>query len=547
MWRKRLYMKTSSVPLSFYVMDNRNHKIETLRVTKKVENKIDVWYEYNQTTIARFSVDEIYEYRPLYHGIAPSYGMTILTKNRNNIKLTPGYLDEVLGELRGHGGILTKTHRAMDTLQDLIALASDAGFLIDKINPPQDGFFYIDKKLVSTIDFEYPSATEVREALQLLNKFSDYYTEFKDKLGYILHWEIMAAFSFAKKQYGSSDKLGALYLFNSSRAGKTILGFLALHIWNGTDNFVGAGGLHSEASYGRNISQNTFPVLFDEGDRVFTDTKSSLPDVFKNSVLYPYARGRYSPVTGRYENIPALSAPIITSNKHEPRSAALGARLKSLEFLLSKPRTSEEMKEFNKEFDPERMPGPLTKLNVIGAYTAHYMLDNPDLIGKDWEDVSKEIWESIYEYGGLNIPLWMKEYKAAGGLEEAWENEENDIYNMFRKLVLRNAKPEPEYDQDEKVKIPITTFDKIEDVLIYSKETWIEYFRPKTGKNKGKEFVEIDAGICKDMMKEFKMDISLKIIESNLNGKITVSKRMKVIRWEYKKFVELLGGVLPLK
>lgn len=549
LWGNRYYMKISTSPLSFFVLDKEDRKIETLKVMRKEKDKVVKWIEYDVKLLARFSVDKIYEYQPLYSGIAPSYEMTILRKNKNPIKLTPGYLEEIVAEIKGHGGVLRRNRSAMDTIQDLIGLAVDAGFLVEKIDPPQDGFFYIKNKLISTVDFDYPSATEVREALELLNDFSKYYTEFLGNLGYILHWEIMAPFSFAKKQCGSSDKLGALYLFGSSRAGKTIIALLAAHIWNRSDIFLGAGSLHSEASYGRNISQHTFPVIFDEGARIFTDKKTQLPEVFKNSILYPTARGRYNPNSGKYENIPSLSAPIITSNEHEPRSAALGARLKSLEFLLNNSRKPEEMKEFNKKFDPEKIPGPLTKLKAIGEYTAHHMLDNPKLIEKDWEKLSKEIWESIYEYAGVKMPVWMEKYESAAGLQEAWDEESNEIHTMFRKLTLRNAQPTPLYNKSEHKCIPVTILDKIEDVLFNSRETWIYYFKPKTGINSRKKFVEIDAGICKDMMKEFHMDISLKILANDLGGKmITVkhgSKSVKVARWGYNDFIKLLGGVLP--
>ena len=515
-WKNKIYMKISSNPHSFFVLDQEKKIIQTLNISKKTnKNGDDTCTETKQQILARFSVYEIYEYRQLTPELSPQYSMTINKKNNRNIKISHGYLDEIIGQLRGIGGVLRKSNSASDTINDLIALAEEAGMLIEKKDPPFPGFFYIDNQLITTVNFDYPTATELREAIKLLHEFSDHFKEFYDNLAYCLHWQILAPFSFAKKQIGSSDKLGALYLYGQSRTGKTIIGFLVPHIWNRDDCFVSAGSIHSEASYGRNISQHTFPVVLDEGARVFTDTKTSLPDIFKNSVFYPVVRGRYSPITHRYEDIPSLSAPIITSNFHEPQSAALGARLKSLEFLRKKPRTSKEMNEFTGKFDPENRTGPLKKLRSIGCYVAHYMIDNQELIKKPWEQVSKEIWQSMYNYSDISMPPWMKEYKTASGLQESWEAEDNETYTMFRNLVLRNADPDciPAKNETQKA---ITVYDKIDDVVMNSRETWIESKILSKGPNKDKMIVEIDSGICKDMMKQFNMEISFKMLINDL-------------------------------
>ncbi len=545
-WKDKIYMKISSNPHSFFVLDQENKIIQTLNISKKTNKDGDEKYtEIKQQILARFSVDEICEYRQLTPELSPQYSMIINKKNNRKTKIGHGNLDEIIGQLKGIGGVFRKLNSASDTINDLIALAEESGMLIEKKDPPFPGFFYIDKQLITTINFDYPSATELREAIMLLHEFSDHFKEFYDNLAYCLHWQILAPFSFAKKQIGSSDKLGSLYLYGQSRTGKTIIGFLVSHIWNRDDCFVGAGSIHSEASYGRNISQHTFPVVLDEGARVFTDTKTNLPDIFKNSVFYPVVRGRYSPFTHRYEDIPSLSAPIITSNYNEPQSAALGARLKSLEFLRTKPRTSNEIKEFTEKFDPENRTGPLKKLSFIGCYVANYMIDNQELIKKPWEQVSKEIWQSMYEYSSLSTPSWMKEYKTASGLQESWEAEDNEKYTMFRNLVLRNADP---YIPAENEK-PISVYDKIHDVVMNSRETWIESKEMSRGPNKGKMVVEIDSGICKDIMIKFNMEISFKMLINDLEGKIVVTKRnnksIKVARWLYEDFIKLLGGTLP--
>lgn len=539
-WDSRFYMRIGTSPLKFFVIDYENLTIEEVRVVKFEEE----YRESGKIILANFSVYAIVKYLPLSRELSPLYEFHLILDEGGKVMLPPQTFTETIGQLKEIAGAVARSNKIVDTMNNAVTLANKIGKLITKKDPPYPGFFYIDKEILSTVKYEDPSVTEMKEALEEIHQFSDHFQEFKEQLNFILHWMVMAPFSFFKKQRGDSDKLGTLYMYGSSRAGKTIIAMLSCHIWKRDidKSIVGAGMLHSEASFGKNVSESTFPVILDEGERIFSKKNEGLLATFKNSVFYTNVRGRYNPSSGRYEQIPALAPMIMTSNASHPTNAALGARLNTLEFMMDKNRTKDEIREFNNKFDPENPKGPLNKLQHIGAFTATYIEANKDILDESWGRAAEIIWEAIYDYAEISMPEWMNKCKDASGLDEAWEAEEEEIYTAFRRLVLRNAEV---YGLRTDGKIfEVTIGEKIDDVVFAARETWIRYFIPSTGKYKGQEFVEIDAGICRDLEKDSNLNISLKLLCSKLGGKYTVTSRagrkVKVARWRYKEFVEMM-------
>lgn len=544
-----IYMKTSDLPMEFFVVD------KSIKIVKKIEIKWDkdkeIYYENKSRRIGNFDFDEIYKLGSIDDDFTPIYSITVKYGEKNQTATFKGTIDEIVGKIKMHGGLIYQTREASDLIQNAIIFAKKTFNLITKEEPPYPGFFHMKGKLISTVEYNYPSATEIREAIELLHELSKEYEEFKYGLGYVLHWQIIAPFSFVKKQKGNSDKVGALYLYGSSRAGKTTTAQLSSHIWGRRlqDCFVGAGELHSEASYGKNISEHTFPVVLDEAERIFNPRNEGLASVFKNSVLYQNARGRYSPVTKTYENIPALSAPIITSNASQPTNAALGGRMHSIEYIMTRPRSKEEIMEFNRKFDPENDNGPLKALNCLGAFAANYVMANPELIDEPWEKLSEILWDAIYEYGSTEMPDFMVNYGGETGLEEAWEEEEEELSSNFKTLILRKADWGSNYvngeDHTEPTQeTPLTMEDRVKDVIFHNKEPWLNYNVPSRGRNAGKHFVEISSGISQEMYKEYGIRPSLKILCNELHGEIVITKdkfrkSSKVARWELEDFLGL--------
>ena len=122
---------------------------------------------------------------------------------------------------------------------------------------PYPGFFILDKKFVSTKPHELPSKDQMAEALKIFNDFGEHYSDFAPKLGYIAHWMLMAPFSFVIKQKGKGNKLNNLFLYGTTRTGKSTIANLACFIWSrNIDHQLTSGShVHSPYQFGRAISQ----------------------------------------------------------------------------------------------------------------------------------------------------------------------------------------------------------------------------------------------------------------------------------------------------
>lgn len=337
-------------------------------------------------------------------------------------------------------------------------------------------------------------------------------------------------------------------MFGSSSAGKTTIATLTQHIWGVPRDkcFVGAGHSFSEADHEYNVSKTTFPLIIDDADMIFNPKNEDLASVFKNSVLNKYVGGGYSPVTGRYQNIPALSAPVVTSNNVKPNYSALGARMHTIEFIMKTPRTMHEQQAFSKKFDPENDYGPLARLKPIGRYAGNIMMDTDALIDEPWKKASEYLWNKIYDYAKRPMPKWLEKCGEVAGLSEALEAEESEFYARFYGLVLDKADVGVHKESGTDIIIPNTIKQKIDYIVKCGVEPWLTYSILTHGEYKGKEVVDIDGGISLAMQEKYGVSVILKILANNFEGKYTTRKRggkpIKVARWEYDEFLKIFSN-----
>lgn len=209
--KDRLYMETHDMPRKYFVVDRRQNIIEEVTVIKDKDTDDDVWIDRPSGIIARFSIETIYEYEPLDKNMMPTYYMKLRKKNGDFFQIGPGDLTDIIRQMKGHGGLIKNHKEATDVINDLIALADDTGNLIHKYQPPYPGFFWNNGEIICTTRLDWPDPSQVNEALELLENFADNFEQFKEGLSFVLHWQIVAPFSFVKKQKQSSDKIGAYF------------------------------------------------------------------------------------------------------------------------------------------------------------------------------------------------------------------------------------------------------------------------------------------------------------------------------------------------
>jgi hypothetical protein len=539
----RFYFRISKKPYRFFVMDTYKHQLEELIVTRN-DDRYD---ESRQDIVADFSVEDAKIYLPFSDKFDPKYGFTAMLRfgaETKKVKISPENVSDIVGQL-DKWAVIGKPNKAKEIITNLLRLLKNFNLLKETKQPPWPGFYTIDGKFTATVEYDNPEKTKLREALKELEELATHFEPFKEQLNFILHWHIIAPFSFYKKMQDQADKVGAVYMYGSSRAGKTILAQLGAHIYGQrwTDQMVGAGKAHSVASLGYNISQSTFAVTLDEAEQIFSRGNEEILAMLKNAIHYLEARGKYNTITMQYENIPALAPLIITSNKTQPSNASIGARLHSLEFTMKKNRSNDEIIAFNDRFEPESDKGPLRKLSAIGSHVANHLETFPNILELRWKEASEILWKAVYEDAGMDIPEWLDGLsEVASGLEEAWEEEDIETYENFRKLVLRQGVNIPRtVDTDTGEFRQISVKEIIDYVAKGRKEPWISYRTYK-----GEELIEIAGSIRNDLIKDANDNTSLKLLAHKFGGKhfstTRLGRRVWVAQWKYNDFVELMSG-----
>lgn len=536
-WKSMVYLKTNSKPKKFFVNDYRNNKCFETTISYDKEKKQSS--ESRQELYGNLCFEKVVEFEPILPGIPRKFQFSCMTNYQK--KEYTGTLDEITGQIDSDGFIY-KQQRIKEVLKKAKELLQGKGAYDFSRLPPNPGFYWIDGKLESTKKYKKCEISQLRASLKSLESFVGYYKGNEHKIGYILSWILIAPFTFAMKQSKNDDLPGSLYIVGKANSGKTTVASLSIYMWrlSRTDAFLATGQIDTVARMGNAISKTTYPVIFDEGDIIFSQKKSDVAALFKSSIYESNARTVMD--SNRKETIiPALSSIVFTSNHATPKDASLGRRMHTFEFSVDHPRSKEEKEKFHEAFDPEKSNGPLKKLGVIGDYMATEMIENPENIRKPWFDVVKSVWIKMYQEVGLEIPEWLENPEMPTGLEEAWESEEEKLFITFKKLVLQydTSKAYESYDETNHK----TQRQRVEEVIYGSKAPWLQYYKPQKGKDAGKLFVTVDSGILLDMEKEFGFSCELKMIAEDLKGtygsKSINGKNRKVAYWELKAFLAM--------
>jgi hypothetical protein len=545
-WRHGVYFKINDKPMRFIVNNSSDKKISTIEYRCKKESATDYKCEKQKDiTHGNIAFNHVTEYHPLFEDAPRLYRFNCTDSYDHRLKYTGTFND--ISALIDADGHLYEERKIKTILKEVKGLLQKTGdYQLSKL-PPYPGFFWIDGKLQTNQSFCKVSKEESKEALECIESFAGFYEENKKKLGYILHWNIIAPFNFAMKQAGNSNLLGSIYLVGKANSGKTTVGLLVIFIWGTSEGetLFSAGRVDTPARFGSAISNMTHPVVFDEGSIIFDAKHKDVFDLYKSAIYNKTARSVLD-TNRKNTNIPSLSSIIFTSNYSAPKEAALGRRMDTFDFSVDHPRTPEEIDTFNEKFNPEDRKGPMKALNTIGAYVAQYMMDNPEYIKRPWLEVATEIWNSMYKYAGMEVPDWISDYELPAGLKDAWKSEEDRLFIVFKELLLRNAKTDSEfYNEEDETFRPRTPRDQADEVVRTGRESWIQMHTPRKGKYEDKELVVIDAGIVEDMNKEYHLPYELKRIAEDLGGaydNIYINgKTHKMAIWELKEFLDMFG------
>src|SRR5690606_11597608 len=141
---------------------------------------------------------------------------------------------------------------------------------------------------------------------------------------------------------------------------------------------------------GETVSKDTYPVLVNEVGSLYETGRLSrykfISETIKHGVESTTIRGKFIE-QNRYEEIPALSPLILTSNYAPNNDGAFGRRFISIHFPKDEKKEVDEEENFKKMFQEKK-----GYLKVLGDFAMQYISKDPSvLLKEDWKEIARKI------------------------------------------------------------------------------------------------------------------------------------------------------------
>ena len=309
-----------------------------------------------------------------------------------------GDIEEIVNQLKKNTVRVTSRRKIEDALSLIISKMIQINWCEVVRGEKVVGLVINDGDLVAVdYDMNLPDPAEVKEALELLNKFvelSEFSQSRVKKIAKLIKWFTIAGLGWVYKQKGLW--IPHCYIYGESDTGKSKSAQFLSNIWKEFPS-LSLGSIDSPYRFGLAISQTTFPVVVNEMD--FDSLDSEIIELWKNAVESQVVRSRY----GR--KVKAYGVFCFTSNTSVPTNKAIQKRLIIIHF---DPTDSEILTNQREKF--EKLELERKKLQAIGRFVANYIKSNIDIITNvPWEELAELLLSKCYEYAGLEIPKWVKE------------------------------------------------------------------------------------------------------------------------------------------
>lgn len=333
----------------------------------------------------------------------------------NGSKIGPFHnVSDIIKALENKGHILNK-NKSNDALNSIISAFNDNYLIEYKEDVTTPGYYCIENKIISkdvtqSVDIKKEDADKCCE---YLNELAE--TGWKNKKIFpsVLKWGIVSPFSFIIKQ-SSDNYMHWLQLYGQGQTGKTTLGYIVLSIWNlkTRDHSLGFNHIDTVPRFGNNVSRDTYPKLVNEVGALSTNSYSrytAIIEMVKHSIESITARGKHldsgnsGSSSGSYQEIPALSPMIFTSNYQPINDSGYNRRFFSIHFSKEEKKEMDEQEKFRKSIEENKK-----YLSALGDFAADYIRRNPtELIKKPWYEVSKDILKAFFEFANKLPPEWI--------------------------------------------------------------------------------------------------------------------------------------------
>jgi len=324
--------------------------------------------------------------------------ITFVTSDGSKLRFE-GDIEEISNQLKRMTVRVTSRRKIEDALSLIISKILSVG-MCKKISGESAKGLVLNGDRVVGIDYDtaMPDPVELREGLELLNKFVELSSFSKMRLGKVAKltkWFVVSGLGWVYKQLGLW--LPHCYIYGESDTGKTKSASFLSYIW--TEPQAGSlGSIDSPYRFGVMISSSTFPVIINEMN--FEELSDDVVELWKNAVEQKVARSRYG------KKIKAYAVFCFTSNSNVPSERAIRKRLCIIWFDAKDSETLllPENKQKFEDIEKDRH-----KLKVIGRFVANWVNGHlEDLRNYPWEKIAEMILKSAYEYAGMDVPEWVE-------------------------------------------------------------------------------------------------------------------------------------------
>lgn len=334
-------------------------------------------------------------------------------------------LSELLKILEIRGYVLNR-NKAADAFNSVISAMKDKeNGMIEYVSDVTTlGYYLIEGGLVTkgvSQNIEEIKKAEAIECCELLDSLVEGWNN-KDVFPTVLKWGLLAPFSFIIKS--NSDKwMPYLQMFGQGQSGKTTLGLLVLYVWNRPSTLKkGFNNIDTPARFGETVSKDTYPILINEVGSLYETGKfrkyTNIIEMIKHSVESTTARAKFVE-QNNFQDIPALSPLMLTSNYAPPNDGGFNRRIISIHFPKDEKKENDKRILFDKLLEDKKR-----YLKTLGDFAVQYVAKDPlVLLKEDWKDISNDILTKFYQFADKVVPEWIEYFvEQKDAVDESNEN-----------------------------------------------------------------------------------------------------------------------------
>lgn len=361
-------------------------------------------------------------------------------QSKNGIFSIPSHEDgynikEIKEELINRGTAVN-INDILPSLSALINEFENRKLLKVKKDIQKPGFYFdSENNKLTMIKFEIPEyKPDLIEAIKILETLKDYYSDNLDKLATILKWGWISPFFYAMKQKGNQS-VCYLCLSGIADTGKTTAAEIILYLWDHPTegvNEVSGAKAGSVARLGSIINTGTFPIIINETEDMFK--RLNMVELIKTSVYGLISRSRFE--GNVLKSFAALSPLIFTENGYLPEDDGIIRRFNELRYGLSERKTKKEKYAFQNDLQMNHHDScKLNKLKSISYFITEEIINDPDLLDMDYEQIALILLHRLYSDLGYEFPDWLNKTNERYDITEMYDMNEETIRSFLANTI----------------------------------------------------------------------------------------------------------------